>query len=266
MAYTGLNKQGWAGVVSLALGSFASVTTEFLPVGLLPDIGRDYGITTGETGLMMTLPGLLAAIAAPGVMMAAGKTDRRWLLIGLSFLLLLSASTSAWAPNWQVMLFSRGLAGISLGAFWAMGLAVAGRLVSQDSAGKAIAAVFGGVTAAMILGVPFGTFIAGIFNWRSAFSAAALIAVLPLVLQILFLPSVPAEDKLRPASLLDFIRRIEGRKSVLLILLIFGTHFGTYTFLAPRLAAAGIGQEIVTWSLLGFGITVLLLTLWPLRM
>ena len=255
MAYTGLNKRGWAGVVSLALGSFASVTTEFLPVGLLPDIGRDYGITTGETGLMMTLPGLLAAIAAPGVMMAAGKTDRRWLLIGLSFLLLLSASISAWAPNWQVMLFSRGLAGISLGAFWAMGLAVAGRLVSQDSAGKAIAAVFGGVTAAMILGVPFGTFIAGIFNWRSAFSAAALIAVLPLVLQILFLPSVPAEDKLRPASLLDFIRRIEGRKSVLLILLIFGTHFGTYTFLAPRLAAAGIGQEIVTWSLLGFGIT-----------
>ncbi len=107
----------------------------------------------------------------------------------------------------------------------------------------------------MILGVPFGTFIAGIFNWRSAFAAAALIAVLPLVLQILFLPSVPAGDKLPPASLLDFIRHIEGRKSVLLILLIFGTHFGTYTFLAPRLAAAGIGQEIVTWSLLGFGIT-----------
>lgn len=80
----------------------------------------------------------------------------------------------------------------------------------------------------MILGVPFGTFIAGIFNWRSAFAAAALIAVLPLVLQILFLPSVPAGDKLPPASLLDFIRHIEGRKSVLLILLIFGTHFGTY--------------------------------------
>jgi len=78
MAYTGLNKRGWAGVVSLALGSFASVTTEFLPVGLLPDIGRDYGITTGEAGLMMTLPGLLAAIAAPGVMMA----QVRWIDVG----------------------------------------------------------------------------------------------------------------------------------------------------------------------------------------
>jgi predicted MFS family arabinose efflux permease len=255
MENTRLKNRGWAGVASLALGSFASVTTEFLPVGLLPDVAGDYGISTGEAGLMMTLPGLLAAFAAPGVMMAAGKADRRWLLIGLSFLLLISASMSAWAPDWHIMLLSRGLAGISLGAFWAMGLAVAGRLVSQESAGKAIAAVFGGVTAAMILGVPFGTFVAGLFDWRTAFMAAALIAVVPLVLQLLFLPSVPAEDKLRPASLLNFIRRTEARKSILLILLIFGTHFGTYTFLAPLLADAGIGASTVTWSLLGFGVT-----------
>lgn len=255
MENTRLKNRGWAGVASLALGSFASVTTEFLPVGLLPDVAGDYGISTGEAGLMMTLPGLLAAVAAPGVMMAAGKADRRWLLIGLSFLLLISASMSAWAPDWHIMLLSRGLAGISLGAFWAMGLAVAGRLVSQESAGKAIAAVFGGVTAAMILGVPFGTFVAGLFDWRTAFMAAALIAVVPLVLQLLFLPSVPAEDKLRPASLLNFIRRTEARKSILLILLIFGTHFGTYTFLAPLLADAGIGASTVTWSLLGFGVT-----------
>lgn len=255
MENTRLKNRGWAGVASLALGSFASVTTEFLPVGLLPDVAGDYGITTGEAGLMMTLPGLLAAVAAPGVMMAAGRADRRWLLIGLSFLLLISASMSAWAPDWHIMLLSRGLAGISLGAFWAMGLAVAGRLVSQDSAGKAIAAVFGGVTAAMILGVPFGTFVAGLFDWRTAFMAAALIAVVPLVLQLIFLPSVPAEDKLRPASLMNFIRRIEARKSIVLILLIFGTHFGTYTFLAPLLADAGIRPAIITWSLLGFGLT-----------
>jgi predicted MFS family arabinose efflux permease len=250
-----LKKRGWAGVASLALGSFASVTTEFLPVGLLPDVAGDYGITTGEAGLMMTLPGLLAAVAAPGVMMAAGKADRRWLLIGLSFLLLISASMSAWAPDWHIMLLSRGLTGISLGAFWAIGLAVAGRLVSQESAGKAIAAVFGGVTAAMILGVPFGTFVAGLFDWRTAFVAAALIAVVPLVLQLLFLSSVLAEDKLRPASLMNFIRRIEARKSILLILLIFGTHFGTYTFLTPLLSDAGIGPAAITLSLLGFGVT-----------
>lgn len=255
MQNTKLKSKGWAAVASLALGSFASVTTEFLPVGLLPDVAGEYSITTGEAGLMMTLPGLLAAIAAPGVMMAAGKADRRWLLIVLSVLLVISASMSAWAPNWHIMLFSRGLAGISLGAFWAMGLAVAGRLVSQDSAGKAIAAVFGGVTAAMILGVPFGTFVAGIFDWRTAFVAAALIAIVPLFLQLLFLPSVPAEDRLSPSSLMDFMRRINARKSIVLILLIFGTHFGTYTFLAPLLADAGISPTAITWSLLGFGVT-----------
>lgn len=242
-------------MASLALGSFASVTTEFLPVGVLPEVASSFNISAGEAGLMMTLPGVLAAIAAPGVMMAAGKTDRKWLLIALSVLLVISATVSAWASSWQMMLTGRALAGISLGAFWAMGLAVAGRLVEEKYASKAIAAVFGGVTAAMILGVPFGTFVAGLLDWRSAFMAAGLIAVIPLVMQILFLPSVPATERLRPASLLAFVKRAAARKSIVLIILIFGTHFGTYTFLSQRLVDAGMGATPVTWTLLGFGAT-----------
>lgn len=245
----------WLAVISLALGSFAAVTTEFLPVGVLPEIARAFNVTAGQAGLMMTFPGLLAAFAGPGVLLLAGRTDRKFLLIGLSILLVISALLCAWAPVWQVMLAGRALAGLSLGAFWALGLAVAGRLVTPEKASSAVAAVFAGVTAAMILGVPLGNFVADIFSWRIAFLAAALIATVPLIMQFCFLPPVPAEDKLRLSSVSQFFQSSPARKSISLTALIFCAHFSTYTFLASLLSEAEVSSRQITLLLLGFGLT-----------
>lgn len=242
-------------VASLAFGAFSSVTTEFIPVGVLPDVAETFGVSPGEAGLMMTLPGMLGAIAAPGVLMVAGKLDRKWLLITLSALLFLSAITSAVAPSWTIMLFSRALAGISLGAFWAMALAAAGSLVSADKAGTAIAAVFGGVTMAMILGVPLGAMVAEHFTWRGAFVAASAMSALAFVLQLIFLPAIAAEKPMRARQLFDFLNKPAGRKSLVLIALIYGTHFGTYTFIAPLMREPGITPGVISWTLLGFGLT-----------
>ncbi|MGF6561821.1 MFS transporter [Erwinia aphidicola] len=244
----------WLAVMSLALGSFASVTTEFLPVGLLPDVASTFGISSGQAGLMMTLPGLFAALAAPGIMMAAGRTDRKVLMLALTLVLLGSAILSSWAPSFTVMLIARAMTGISLGAFWALSLAVAGKLVKSEDAPRAVAAVFAGVTTAMILGVPLGTFIGGLFSWRVAFLAASALAAAALVMQMIFLPRVPAGERLRPFELLRFVRQKPARKTILLIALLFGTHFGTYTYLAPILSEIGINSFVVTWSLLGFGV------------
>ena len=75
-------------VLSLALGSFASVTTEFLPVGILPDISRTFSVSPGTAGLTMTVPGMMAALSAPGVMLFSGRTDRRRMILWLSLILL----------------------------------------------------------------------------------------------------------------------------------------------------------------------------------
>lgn len=248
-------QNNWPAVFSLAIGAFSSVTTEFIPVGVLPEVAKTFGITAGQAGLMMTLPGILGAIAAPGVLIAAGNIDRKKLLVTLSVLLLISVVSSGISKSWTMMLFSRALAGISLGAFWAMGLAVAGNLVSTDKAGTAIAAVFGGVTVAMIIGVPLGSLVAEYFSWRGAFGAAALMAVISLILQTVFLPMIKASDPMHIRSLLSFTKHQRRRKSLLLIALIYGTHFGTYTYLAPLLKQAGIHSQIISWILLGFGIT-----------
>lgn len=248
-------QNNWPAVFSLAIGAFSSVTTEFIPVGVLPEVAETFGITTGQAGLMMTLPGILGAIAAPGVLIAAGNTDRKKLLMTLSVLLLISAVSSGISVSWTMMLFSRALAGISLGAFWAMGLAVAGNLVSSDKAGTAIAAVFGGVTVAMIAGVPLGSLVAESFSWRGAFGAAALMATVSLIMQTVFLPAIKASEPMRVKALLEFTRGQRGRKSLLLIALIYGTHFGTYTYLAPLLKQTGIDSQMISWVLLGFGVT-----------
>ena len=104
-------------VLSLALGSFASVTTEFLPVGILPDISRTFSVTPGTAGLTMTVPGMMAALSAPGVMLFSGRTDRRRIILWLSLILLAGCLIATLAPTFAVMLLSRALVGISLGAF-----------------------------------------------------------------------------------------------------------------------------------------------------
>ncbi|MFB9952879.1 MFS transporter [Rhizobium puerariae] len=246
--------RSWLAVLSLALGSFASVTAEFLPVGVLPEVAESFGITAGSAGLMMTLPGVLAALAAPGVMLLAGSTDRRRILLLLSVILLAACLLSAWAPTYGIMLLSRAMVGISLGAFWALALAVAVRLVDAEKAHKAAAAVFAGVTAAMILGVPLGTLVAEHFSWRGAFLAAAAIAAAAVLMQAWALFPIPAAGSMRIASLVAFMQRAASRKSMLMITLVFAAHFGTYTYVAPLMQQAGIGPSNITLLLLGYGV------------
>lgn len=245
----------WPAVFSLALGAFASVTAEFLPVGLLPRIAASFGITEGTAGLMMTVPGILAALAGPGIMLSAGRRDRRTIILALSVILLVACILSAVATDYRVMLLGRALVGLALGAFWSMGLAVAVRLVRPEDSSKAAATVFAGVTAAMILGVPLGTFVAGLLGWRGAFAVSAGIAAVALLAQIFLLPKVPASGGLRFSALLDLVAHAPFRRAMAMIALVFAAHFGAYTYVAPVLERAGVNAAEITLILIGYGAT-----------
>src|SRR5271154_4239187 len=110
--------RSWLSVVSVAVGAFAFVTTEYLPVGVLPQIANDLHISEGTAGLMVTTPGILAAISAPSMMFGAGRIDRRFILLALSVLLLASNLVSAFSNSFAVMLMGRALLGVALGGFW----------------------------------------------------------------------------------------------------------------------------------------------------
>jgi len=246
--------RAWLAVGSVTIGAFAFVTTEFLPVGLLPQVARDLGVTPGTAGLMVTVPGVIAAISAPGMMLGAGRIDRRHILLTLSVLLLASNLISAFAPSFAVMLLGRAILGASLGGFWTLALAAAGRLVRPNDAARATAMILTGVTCATVIGVPLGTFISGLASWRASFMVTGGLVAVALAAQALLVPSLPSTAALRFADLVALWRRAHARRSLLMVALVFGAHFSSYTYIAPFLLQnASFSVSSITWLLLGFG-------------
>ncbi len=108
----------WPAIFSLTVACFVMVTTEFLPIGLLTNIAPSLGVSTGTAGLMVTMPGIVAAVAAPALSLISGRLDRRLLMLGLSLLLMVSNLVAALAVNFPMMLLGRVLLGICVGGFW----------------------------------------------------------------------------------------------------------------------------------------------------
>ncbi len=241
-------------ILSLGLGTFAQVTAEFLPVGLLPAVSQQFQVTSGTAGLMMTLPGIMAAISAALVSIVAGSLDRKHVLLAMAGVLGLSSLFCAFAPSFPVLLLGRALLGISLGASWALSLSVAGKVVPAEKVHSAAAAVFAGVTGAMVLGLPLGSYIASTASWRYAFGVSAALGFAVLVLQAVALPPIRVTTRFGVRDYLTFIRSPGAKASLTIILLGHAAHFGTYTFLSPALDEVGIQGGMLTSVLVGFGV------------
>lgn len=245
----------WLAVLSVALGSFAFVATEYMPVGLLPQIAQELDVTSGTAGLMVTTPGIIAAISAPVLLLAAGRINRRVILLMLAVMLLASNLVSAIAPSFAVMLIGRALLGASLGGFWTVALGASGQLVREDQAARASATIFMGITLATVIGVPFGTLIADLSSWRMSFFATALLAALALAAQALLLPSIAPKAAMRTADFRAMLSRSNVRRSLLMVGLLFGSHFAAYTYIAPFLERnAALDASWISAVLLGFGV------------
>jgi predicted MFS family arabinose efflux permease len=240
-------------VVAVAVSAFAFVTAEFLPVGLLSQIAHDLGVKPGVAGLMVTTPGIMAAIFAPALIAGAGRMDRRFVFLLLTAVLLVSNVLCAMATSFPVLLAGRALLGAALGGFWTLATAAAPRLVEPKDAAKATATILTGVTFATVIGVPLGTFIASFASWRASFAATAGLVALALVAQALLVPALPSASALRIGDFRTLLRRPETRWSLLMVALVFGAHFSTYTYIAPLLEQ-DFSISAITLLLFGFGL------------
>ena len=119
--------RSWLSVMAIALGAFSLVVTEFLPVGLLPGISRDLGVGEGTAGLTISLTAILGFVSAPVTAIAIGRLDRRYVLVGLTALLIVSSVISAIAANFTILLSARILLGVAIGGFWAISLPAAAK-------------------------------------------------------------------------------------------------------------------------------------------
>lgn len=244
----------WLAVASLAISTFASVTTEFLPVGLLSNIATSLHVSEGEAGLMVTMPGLVAAITGPVLIVASGRLNRRRLLLSLSMLLVASNLVAALAQNLPTMLLARVLLGLVVGGFWTFAPGATAYMVPPALQPRAISYVLAGISVATVAGIPAGALLGNLAGWRVAFLVSAALAAVVLALQLLALPSMPAARAVRPRELLAPLSNRASRIVLIISMFLVAGHFAGYTYLGPALQQVfGMSPEGVTTLLLVYG-------------
>jgi predicted MFS family arabinose efflux permease len=247
--------RSWLTVWAVSLGTFSVVTVENLPMGLLTSIGDGLRVSDGAVGLLVTVTGLVAALTALAMPVLIRQLNRRTVLIALISLSTVANAVSALAPNYAVLVLARFLVGVSIGGFWSLAAGLAVRLVSGRHVARATSLIFFGAMVANVLGVPAGTLIGSVTSWRVAFVTFAAIGVLLLIGLAALLPSMPATEPVRVATLLAQFRSPVIRVGVLATFLLVSGHYTAFTFVSPALQdISGIGDEVIGPLLLGFGV------------
>jgi predicted MFS family arabinose efflux permease len=248
-------RHGWLSVVSVALGSFVLVLSEFLPIGLLPAIASDLRVDIGTAGLMVVGTGLTGAVAAPVVTVLTSRVDRRTVLVALTVLLVVADALAALAPSFAVLFVARLLLGVGIGGFWAIGAGIAGRLVEASAAIRATSLITAGVSVATVVSLPLGAFVSSLGSWRLAFVIGGALGLVALVLQLVMLPSIPAQQRVRFATLGALLRIPRARVGLIATAFLFVAQFAAYTYVAPYLQdMVHIGPDAITLALLLFGL------------
>ena len=249
----------WFAVLSMAATSFALVSAEFLPAGLLTPMARDLGISEGTAGQVVTATASVGAVTAMLSNVLIGRLNRKTVLVGLSALAIASNILAAVATDFWLLLLGRAGLGIALSAFWALSVAVVARLVGANATGRGMAIVTLGVSLATIAAPSMGALISDWLGWRSAMAMTAGLAALALLLQLLSLPTLPASTSNSLADVLRLTRRRGIQLGMLAILLLMTGHFAGSVYVRPFLEQVTLlATGPIALALLGFGIAAVI--------
>jgi predicted MFS family arabinose efflux permease len=258
----------WGAVFALTLCVSTLIASEFMPVSLLTPIASDLHLTEGHAGQAISISGLFAVLTSLLIASAAGRIDRRRLLLGLTALMLVSGLIVAAAPNFAVLMLGRALLGVAIGGFWSMSTATVMRLVPKAEVPRALALLNGGNALATTVAAPLGSFLGQYVGWRGAFFCVVPLAALTLAWQFASLPSMPAEHGRGAVSPFSVLRRPGAPQGIAAVTLLFMGQFALFTYLRPFLEtvtrvdvstlslillAIGAAGLLGTW-LIGFGL------------
>ncbi|WP_038497428.1 MFS transporter [Collimonas arenae] len=242
-------------LLALAVAAFGIGTTEFVIMGLLPDVARDLGVTIPAAGMLVTGYALGVTIGAPIVAIATANMPRRTALLSLIGLFIIGNVLCALSPNYAVLMLARIVTAFCHGAFFGIGSVVAAGLVPSNRRAQAIALMFAGLTLANVLGVPFGTALGQQLGWRSTFWAVTVIGVLAAIALALWLPK---KIEMQKTSLLQEFSVLKDKQVVMVLAisaLASASLFSVFTYITPILEdVTGLTPHAVTLVLLVFGL------------
>ncbi|MCX4986139.1 MFS transporter [Streptomyces sp. NBC_00572] len=246
-------------LLALAVGAFGIGTTEFVVMGLLPEIAGDYGVSIPTAGLLVTGYALGVVVGAPLLTLLGNKVSRKRMLMLLMGLFVVGNLLSAIAPSFGMMMTGRVIASLAHGSFFGIGSVVAAGLVAPNKKAGAIATMFTGLTVANIVGVPLGTFIGQAVGWRTTFAIVAALGVIGLLGIAKLVPSMPRPEGTHLRRELKAFRNPQVLLAMAMTVLGFGGVFAAITYIAPMMTeVAGYSDGAVTWLLVLFGIGMFL--------
>lgn len=242
-------------LIVFMISTFAIGMTEYVVTGLLTQFAKDLNVEVATTGLLLSVYAISVALFGPILRIATIRIPPRPLLIAFMALFIASNIIAATAPNFTVLLISRLFSAIMHAPFFGLSMSVAFSITEPHKRPGAIAAVQGGLTIAIMLGVPLGSYIGGILDWRLVFWFIAALGIVALVGIVVSVPN----EKYTVIPQLRNELRIFKNKNVMLVLAIivfgFSGVFTAYTFLEPMLRDyAGFGVGGVTIGLFLFGV------------
>ena len=242
-------------LLALAISAFAIGTTEFVIMGLLPEVARDLAVSIPSAGLLVSGYALGVAVGAPLLAMVTSKMPRKLALQLLMAVFIVGNVLCAVASDYSLLMIARVVTSFAHGSFFGIGAVVAASLVPQEKRASAIALMFTGLTLANVLGVPFGTFIGQEFGWRTAFWVVAVLGAASLA-GIAAL--VPNKHDTGPADLMHEVRVLKDPQvwmALAMTIVGFGGVFVVFTYIAPILEqVSGFSPRGVTLILVLFGV------------
>ncbi|MGD3105120.1 MFS transporter [Streptomyces sp. YGL11-2] len=254
-------------LLALAISAFGIGTTEFVMMGLLPDVADDLGTSVPTAGYLVSAYALGVVIGAPLLTALGSRIPRRRMLVALMAVFTVGNLASAFAPDFGLLVAGRLLAGLPHGAFFGVGAVVAARLVREGRQARAVATMFLGLTIANIVGVPAATLLGQHLGWRATFLVVAAIGLVAMASLARLIPPLPAEQ---PTGLGRELRALAHPQVLLgLLTTVFGFAgvFALYSYLASMMTEVtgfAAGTVPVVLALFGIGMTLGALAAGPL--
>jgi MFS transporter, DHA1 family, inner membrane transport protein len=242
-------------ICALALGGFAIGTTEFVTMGLLPDIAEGVGVDIPTAGHVISAYALGVVVGAPVIAALSARLPRRALLIALMAAFLLGNALSALAPGYRTLLLARFAAGLPHGAFFGVASLVAASLVPAHVRGRAVSSVLLGLAVALVGGVPLATWLGQSVGWRAAYWVVVVLAAATVAAVLAVVPSTPGRRDATVRGELAALRRPQVILTVLAGVVGFGGMFALYSYIAPLVTdVGGLSRGTLPWVLLAYGV------------
>lgn len=242
---------------TLVIGAFAIGMTEFVIMGLLPEVAHDVDSTIAQAGQLITGYALGVAVGGPILVIITYKMSQKNLLMLLMLIFSIGNLMAVVADNYGVLMASRLITSLAHGSFFGVGAIMAANLVDYSRRASAMALMFTGLTVANILGVPFGTFVGQQLGWRSSFFIIAIIGFITLVGIFLLVPKTKKKETLDIKQELEVLKSGNLWLALLVSMFSFGSVFTLFTYITPILTnVTGYQSSMVSWMLVVFGIGV----------